>query len=51
MEDVNHLGSEIGASEPLVLCFPRFSVFIAFDLEVGFSAHDLILPLEMNPAF
>lgn len=51
MDIVNRLGSETPASVHLVLCFPRFSVFLAFDFEVGFNAYDLISLLEMNTAF
>lgn len=51
MDHVNRLGSEIPALIHLVFCFPRFSVFMAFDLEVGFSVYDLISPFEINTAF
>jgi len=51
MDDINRLGSETPALIHLVLCFPKLSVFMAFDFEVGFSAHDLILPLDTNTAF
>lgn len=51
MDDINHLGSETLALIRLVLCFPKFLVFMAFDLEVGFSAHEFILPLEIHTAF
>lgn len=48
---VHHLGSETPASIHLVLCFPGFSVFMAFDVELGFSVYDLISPFEINTAF
>lgn len=51
MDTVNHLDSETPASVHLVLCFPRFSIFMAFDVEVGFSVYDLVSPLEINIAF
>lgn len=51
MDIVNCLDSETLVSVHLMLCFPRFPVFVAFDIEVGFSVYDLISALEINTAF
>lgn len=48
MDIVNPLGSETPSSVHLMLCFPRFSVFMALTLKFMTLSHPLTLILVLN---